>query len=233
MRRRRALAPWPCCDAYNDTLRVSSVHNACNQWEALQALPTRAGPVGRVVMHVPVDGPAGWLPRALTHLCGARCLCRQEDRADSDAAVRPPTPPCLTSRCARRGTRPPHARARARARPQRVEAPLDPLTRRSSRLSSTAKGHGRRARASACGGPQPPRAARQLGPGALRPAQCSRGRPGGVGANGERLTSLHLSGAKKRYCQNVHVLTVPVSLMPMLIRARLQLSSPRGPVGAI
>jgi hypothetical protein len=158
---------------------ASSVHNACIPWAALQALPTRAGPVGRVVMHVPAVGPAGWLPRALTHLCGARCLLRQDDSADSDATVRPPTPPCLTSRCARRGTRPPHARARARARLERVQAPLDPLTRSSSRFGSAAKGHGRRARASACGGPRPPRAARQLGPGALRPAQCSRGRWGG------------------------------------------------------
>jgi hypothetical protein len=59
VRRRRALAPWPCCDGL-----VSNVDSSVGA-QCLQPVGSTAGTahsrlaaVGRVVMHVPADGQA-------------------------------------------------------------------------------------------------------------------------------------------------------------------------------
>ena len=129
------------------------------------------------------------------------------------------TPKSLSSTGIRRGSaRQPRGYPRPPARPAAASGaayarrahthsrahPSDAWQRRLSRgrvaphasQDSAKKGHGRRAWVSARGAPRPPRAARQLGRGALRPAQCSHGRRAAVGAHAERLASLPLSRYK-------------------------------------
>jgi hypothetical protein len=81
--------------------------------------------------------------------------------------------------------------------------------------------------------PRPPRSARKLDTGAVRPAQCRRGRRETRRATAERFAKLPLTRYILRYIQNVSVFTVPVYFTASFIRARAQLSSPGGPVGAL